>query len=156
MTSSEQTKRDSALEDPSSIDEGIQDLRQVYGILPEDDVTDYEKRRSLMRFGKRRSLMRFGKRRSIMRFGKRPSIMRFGKRAYDDDDDSYDFIPEDVYNFSDDLETSEGFPSSKRGSIMRFGKRPSIMRFGRSEAAKEKKPHVPWRFGKDLDIIKQY
>ncbi|KAL4228394.1 hypothetical protein ACF0H5_011442 [Mactra antiquata] len=100
-------------------------------VSTDDDVFGYaDKRKSLFRFGKR-APFRFGKRGSILRFGKRPSSM------YDFNEyDLSDFVPSEFSSFGgDDLDFAD-----KRSSLFRFGKR---------DPEKEKKPHTPWRFGRE-------
>ena len=102
----------------------------------------------VMRFGKRYSLMRFGKRGSILRFGKRGSLMRFGKKSSFGDDDSADLALDYPYFSESEYDPYE---ARKRGSLLRFGKKSSLMRFGRS-ADRDKKPHTPWRFGREEEF----
>lgn len=143
---------ESAIDDPSNLGDGVDELSQFYPISAEE-LDAFEKRRSLMRFGKRRSLMRFGKRGSIMRFGKRGSLMRFGKRDGYDSADLDSYAQADLYAYPSEFENE--YPDVKRGSLLRFGKRPSIMRFGRSiqERSNKLKPHTPWRFGREEDLL---
>ena len=139
---------ETSIEDPTRLDK-----QNVYAILP-NSMDDFEKRRSLMRFGKRGSLMRFGKRGSILRFGKRSSLMRFGKRSNPeaDSDDFSNFAPSDFFDYpAEEFRNTNGLRNNKRGSLMRFGKRSSLMRFGRNSDNLEKKPHTPWRFGREED-----
>ena len=140
---------DSGLVDPSSVDNGL-DMREsdfdLRGYSPELDEI-LEKRMPVMRFGKRNSLLRFGKRGSLFRFGKRGSLMRFGKKNGFDEADSDDFSSDYPYSSEPEFDPYEAI---KRGSLLRFGKKSSLMRFGRS-ANIDKKPHTPWRFGREED-----
>ena len=136
---------DSSLDEPSSIDELRDAGYDLTGYNPELDAI-LEKRLPLDGLAdKRNSLMRFGKRGSLMRFGKRGSLMRFGKKSGYDDDDG-DILSLDYPYYAGEYDP---YQAIKRGTLMRFGKRGSLMRFGRSADIRDKKPHTPWRFGRE-------
>ena len=142
---------ESGLDEPSSIDDTL-DLRDpgydISGYNPELEEI-LEKRLPVLGLDKRYSLMRFGKRGSLMRFGKRGSLMRFGKKSGYADDDSDDFSLDYPYYTGAEYDP---YQARKRGTLMRFGKKSSLMRFGRS-ADRDKKPHTPWRFGREEEDL---
>lgn len=111
-----------------------------------NDVND--KSAMLFRYGKRPSLFRFGKRNNIFTFGKQPT----------DIDQNYDFETNSLYP----IVSAEIFPlNSEPGDILgrRKYKKSSLLRFGKKSrdtnslydrsTEKDKKPHTPWRFGRE-------
>ncbi|KAH3704574.1 hypothetical protein DPMN_079632 [Dreissena polymorpha] len=100
-----------------------------------------EKRRSLLRFGKRRSLFRFGKRGSILRFGKRSGYAPYTS------DDYLPYYPSQSFDGPRDFDEF-GLPE-KRSTLFRFGKKSSGVDMKDFERDNSKKPHTPWRFGRE-------
>ncbi|XP_053372639.1 uncharacterized protein LOC128546281 [Mercenaria mercenaria] len=128
----------------SELESRLNLLNSLYALLPEDtDSLDrLTKRRSLFRFGKRRSLFHFGKRGSILRFGKHPATYDFGE--YDSE-----FNPSELYALNEDPRADSLPLSDKRSSLFRFGKKSrDTSSLYERDAAREKKPHTPWRFDK--------
>lgn len=69
------------------------------------------------------------------------------------DYDVSEYVPSDFYTLNEDpLENVR--LADKRSSLFRFGKKSRDMSsmFGRN-AEVEKKPHTPWRFGREEDYI---
>jgi hypothetical protein len=72
---------------------------------------------------------------------------------YDVEDfDINEYNPSDFYAFNEDPR-AEALPlSDKRSSLFRFGKKSRDTEgLYERNAEKDKKPHVPWRFGRFLE-----
>lgn len=141
---------DASTDTASELESRLNRINSLYALLPEDEDTldRLDKRRSLFRFGKRRSLFRFGKRGSLLRFGKRPSVPDF------DDFELSDYTPSEFYAVNEGPLFDSLPIAEKRSSLFRFGKksRDTSSLFDRN-TAKEKKPHTPWRFGREEDYL---
>ncbi|XP_064617813.1 FMRFamide-related peptides type HF-4-like isoform X2 [Liolophura sinensis] len=128
--------------------------------LDTDELDDLLKRGSLFRFGKRGgSLLRFGKRGSLLRFGKRGSLLRFGKRGSSslfrygkrDPSDVYDLLSNGdskrtILRYGKRADDMDSF--DVEDYLNRYNKRQNILRYGRSA---DKRPHTPFRFGREED-----
>lgn len=106
---------------------------------------------------KRSMLFRYGKRPSLLRFGKRSSLFRFGKRLTDfDQEDEFDIstfspiVSGGLFPISSDPRDVVDNSNYKRSSLFRFGKKSidSNPMYDRN-TDKYRKPHTPWRFGRE-------
>ena len=131
----------------SDISSKLARLQPLYPYLEDQIAAD--KRGSLLRFGKRRSLFRFGKRSSILRFGKRPDLVGVEESV------GSPLVPSEYFTLQEDprMESSFVFPAEKKGSIFRFGKKSIDTDNLYERHSKEKKPHTPWRFGRQEDYM---
>jgi len=124
---------------PDVVTDRLNRIKAMYAFLGDDDYIP-DKRTSLLRFGKRGG--------SLLRFGKRSSILRFGKRPYFNPYFAFPDAPEESFGALADTADAEG--AEKRSSLFRFGKRSEeshMKDYERSD--NEKKPHTPWRFGRE-------
>nr|ADK11225.1 FMRFamide-related peptide 2 [Sepia officinalis]AKE48167.1 LFRFamide [Sepiella japonica] len=125
-------------------------------------IDDVDKRNSLFRFGKRGNLFRFGKRGNLFRFGKRGNLFRFGRGGNKDDPENEGLKRtifrfgkrdglEDLYDYEDpSVQQVAPTAGDKRGSFFRYGRSRTFFRYGRStDKNAEKRPHTPFRFGRE-------
>ncbi|XP_029646981.1 FMRFamide-related peptides type HF-4-like [Octopus sinensis] len=149
-------------------------LGSILGLQEEDDngleksslddqglgIDDVDKRNSLFRFGKRSGVFRYGKR-TLFRFGKRGKAMRLSRSDSSEEPEDEGLKRtifrygkrdgvEDPYEYEDPALAVAVVPEDKRNNFFRYGRSRTVFRYGRStEKKKEKRPHTPFRFGRE-------